>query len=73
MLMKLTPAVYVHKPCMLCVKNKVKPAYNDTLGTQNLWPLLSGGRCPEVTLCYKAQNWDSIMLAVIRRWSLTQV
>jgi len=24
-----------------------------TLGTQNLWPLLTGGRCSEVTLCYK--------------------
>jgi hypothetical protein len=24
-----------------------------TLGTQNLWPLLTGGRCSEVVLCYK--------------------
>jgi len=24
-----------------------------TQGTQNLWPLLTGGRCSEVTLCYK--------------------
>jgi len=24
-----------------------------TLGTQNLWPLLTGGRCSEVALCYK--------------------
>ncbi len=29
-----------------------------TLETQNLWPLLTGGRCSEVALCYKNWNWD---------------
>jgi len=24
-----------------------------TLGSQNLWPLLTGGRCSEVALCYE--------------------
>jgi hypothetical protein len=24
-----------------------------TLGTKNLWPLLTGGRCSEVALCYE--------------------
>ena len=37
-------------------ENTVKPVYNDqstTLGTLNLWSLLTGGRGSEVALCYK--------------------
>jgi len=51
-------------------------AYHNTvktttiLGTQNLWPLLTGGRCSEVTLCYKTLKWDSKMVVVIDKWSL---
>ena len=29
-----------------------------TLGTLNLWPVLTGGRCSEVALCYKKWKWD---------------
>ncbi len=36
-----------------------------TLGTQNLWPLLTGSRCSEVTLSYKINNgtpkWWSLL------------
>ena len=28
-----------------------------TLGTLNLWPLLKGGRCSEVALCYTKWKW----------------
>jgi len=35
-----------------------------TLGSQNLWPLLTGGRCTEVALCYENWNWDP------KKWSL---
>ncbi len=33
----------------------VKPVYNDHphLGTQNLWPLLTGGHCSEAALYYE--------------------
>ncbi len=41
-----------------------------TLGNQNLWPLLTDGRCSEVTLFYKTYKWDSKMVVVIDRWSL---
>jgi len=44
-----------------------------TLGTQKQWPLLTGGRCSEVCLCYKRSNKDLIIMAVVNRWSLAQV
>ncbi len=50
-----------------------------TLGNTNLWPLLTGGRCSEVDLCYLDLNlglkYDSRcrQVVVIWRWSLAQV
>jgi hypothetical protein len=41
-----------------------------TLGTPNLWPLLTGGRCSEVAFCYKDLNWDYKITVVVGRWSL---
>ncbi len=41
-----------------------------TLGTPNLWPLLTGGRCSEVVYCCKDLSWDSKMAVVEGRWSL---
>jgi len=38
----------------------------------NLWPLLTGGRCSEIALCYINLNWGSKMVVAVRR-SLTQV
>jgi len=35
------------------LKSTVKHVYNDNLGTQYLWPLLTAGRCSEVALCYE--------------------
>ncbi len=35
--------------------NTVKPVYNDQPWDLNLWPLLTGGRCSVVALCYT--NW----------------
>jgi len=40
-----------------------------TLGIPNWLPLLTGGHCLEVALCYKNWNWDSIMVAAVGRWS----
>jgi len=45
-------------------------------GTKNLWPLLTGGCCSDVALCYKNWKWDVenvVAVDVIRRWSLTQI
>jgi hypothetical protein len=28
-------------------------------GTPSLWPLLTGGRCLDVGMCYEDSNWDS--------------
>jgi len=39
-----------------------------TLGTQNLWPLLTGGRCSEVPLCYKQGKQDQDIVVAIRRY-----
>ncbi len=46
-----------------------------TLGTQNLWTLLTGGCCSEVALCYKDFNLDNKMAVVhiLGRWSLFKV
>jgi len=50
-----------------------------TLGILNLWPLLTGGRCSEVALCYKKwkmgpQNGGRCrQVVVIQGWSLAQV
>ena len=41
-----------------------------TLGTLNLRPLLTGGRCSEVALCYKKGKWDRQMVVVVGTWSL---
>ena len=41
-----------------------------TLGTPNLWPLLTGGRCSEVALCYKNQKWDPKIVVAVDKWSL---
>ncbi len=40
--------------------------------TQNLWPLLRGGRCLEVAFWYKNWRWNPKMLANVDKWSLTQ-
>jgi hypothetical protein len=50
-------------------KNTVKPEYTTTLGTQNLWSLLTGGRYSEGTLGYKSSKWDLNKLVTIRRRS----
>jgi hypothetical protein len=46
-----------------------------TLGTQNLWTLLKGGCCSEVTLCYNDFYLDYKMAVVhiLGRWSLFKV
>jgi len=44
-----------------------------TLRTQNLWPLLAGGRCSEVALCNNNWNWDPKIVVVVDKWSLTQI
>jgi hypothetical protein len=41
-----------------------------TLGTNNLWPFLTGGRCSEVASCYKNWKWYPKMVAAIDKWSL---
>jgi hypothetical protein len=41
-----------------------------TLGTPNLWPLLTGGRCSEVGLCYEVSNSDFKMVVAVGRWLL---
>ncbi len=41
----------------------VKPVYNDHPWKQNLWPLLTGGRCLKVTL-------DTKMVVAEDKWSL---
>jgi hypothetical protein len=40
------------------------------LGTPNLWPLLTGGCCSEVALCYENLNRDSKIVSAAGRWSL---
>ncbi len=42
-----------------------------TLGTQNLWPLLTGGRYSELVLCYKNWNWDPKIVVIVDKWSLS--
>ena len=39
-----------------------------TLGTLNLRPLLKGGRCLEVALCYENWKWDPKMVVAVGRW-----
>jgi hypothetical protein len=58
----------------------IKLMYNDhSRDPPNLWPLLKGGRCSEVALCYKDSYWDSKngghcrQVVATRRWSLAQV
>ncbi len=41
-----------------------------TLGTPNLWPLFTGGRCSVVVLCYNNLNRDSKNVVTVGRWSL---
>ena len=40
-----------------------------TLGTLNLWPLLTGCCCSEVALCYIKGKWGCKMVVVVGRWS----
>jgi hypothetical protein len=49
----------------------IQTATTATFGILNLWPLLTGGRCSEVGLCYYDLNWDSKMAVAVGRWSLT--
>ncbi len=42
-----------------------------TLGTSNLWPLMTGCRCLGVSLCYRYLYCK--MVAIVGRWSLSQV
>jgi hypothetical protein len=49
----------------------VKPVYTTiTHGIKNLRPLLTGGHCSEVVLCYKDLNWNAKMVVAVGRWSL---
>ena len=68
----------------LCVCVQIKMKYctvmvqsnlctTTTLGTLNLWPLLTGGRCSEVALCYKKVKMEPQNGVVAGRWSLAQV
>jgi len=41
-----------------------------TLGTQILWPLLIGGRCSEVPLCYKQGKRDHKIVVAVGKWLL---
>jgi len=43
------------------------------LGTQNLWLLLTGGRCSEVALRYKNFNLVTKIVVAVDKWSLIQV
>jgi hypothetical protein len=44
-----------------------------TIGTQNMWLLLTGDRCSEIGFCYKDANLDSKIVVAVGRWSLAQV
>ncbi len=41
-----------------------------TLGTQNLLPLLTGGRCSVVALYYENWNRDPEIVVAVGKWSL---
>ena len=56
--------------CMSVFKVQSNLCTTTTLGTQNLWPLLTGGRCLEVILCSKKGKRDPEMVVVVGRWSL---
>ena len=45
---------------LILVKSNLCPT--TTHGTQNLWPLLTHGRCSEATLCYKNWKLDTKMV-----------
>jgi hypothetical protein len=61
--------------CVACPPGKVIFFENTTttLGTPNLWPLLTGGRCSVVGLCYKDLHRESDMVVAVGRWPLAQV
>jgi hypothetical protein len=72
--MQVTKYVFNFGPQKYSDKKKfngtVKLVYNDRLGTQNLWPLLTGSRCSEVDLQYKDLNWYFKIVVDVGRWSL---
>jgi len=41
-----------------------------TLGTQKLWPLLTGGRYSEVPLCYKQGKREHKIVVAVDKWLL---
>ena len=49
---------------LMLITNTVNLCTTTTLGTSNLWPLLTSGRCSEVAMCYKYWNetpkWRSL-------------
>jgi hypothetical protein len=49
------------------------PWKTTTLQTQNMWPLLTGGRCSEVSLCYKIEKRHPKLVVAEDKWSYTQV
>ncbi len=75
-----TVLLFLSNPYDFINISTVKPVYNDHLGTQNLWPMLTDGRCSDVTLrmleklISGPQNSGRCRLVVvIWRWSFTQV
>ena len=59
------PKISISFACTLCTTT--------TIGTQNLWPLLTGCRYLQVTLCYTNWKWDPKMVVAENKWSLTKV
>ena len=54
------------------IKHTFKPIYNNHLATPSMCPLLTGGRCLGIALCYK--NWKSApQKIVVAMWSLFRV
>ncbi len=63
-----TDSVYVRVSMCICVQSSLFTT--TTLGNQNLWPLLTGGRFLEEGLCYKNLNWKLKIVVAVGRWSL---
>ncbi len=55
---------------MSVIRIKSNLCATTTPGIQNLWPLLTGGRCLEVALCYEDLNCVSKIVVAVGRWSL---
>jgi hypothetical protein len=63
-----------HQPFMNSfLTNKIELVLTTTLGTQHLWPLLTGGRCLGVDFCYEDSNWYSEMVVSVDRWPFVGV